>query len=637
MAGLRAAIASAADSILGDLELQRSAHSGLGASDVQAAVDAHWNISGTDEASEGWRKEAQAVIIERAFTSRANSLALEADEKRPASLSALYDMLDVVLYLSQKGACDDSLAISLFEMITDAQTITVAESLFEFLESRREIIIKGLLPGRGKGLILLRTCNALLKRASKFVHTVFCGRILIFLAIVFPLCERSGVNVASSFNTDNVTILDESDVGQPDTTARLADASLTGDALALSDDSKSLDTKQNNAAAGEAKMKDLYERFWRLQQRFCDPRTLFTNVSSAGSKSNLDILKEDIELTLTTFAEAIAKEASFGSKKTRRDVRSRQDMDQEESLAEVEANYFFPKYLTKRNLLPLELADTVFRRQILVQILVVFQYLLSFTVSERAKVKARAATGKPLKLPHNLNEAEEAWTVSTRIRVVEMLRSTGPSGVAFWRTVSLILTREENWASWKLNNCVDFEQPPLADDAATVATSKLRERTKIARPYMHKVGNATLSRLWASKGADLANVVAADKAGELDRFTAEFGAMKRKAEETAENTELDAAAKAAQIDEAKEAQNAFSWRGLRLVASSNLSLFDKIASGATLVDIVEAIRNPPATPASSRAKKPKLATDAASTPSAGGTSPLESSQVSMAQDAAPAA
>ena len=36
-------------------------------------------------------------------------------------------------------------------------------------------------------------------------NTVFCGRILLFLAKFFPFSERSGLNVISEFNLDNVT------------------------------------------------------------------------------------------------------------------------------------------------------------------------------------------------------------------------------------------------------------------------------------------------------------------------------------------------------------------------------------------------------------------------------------------------
>ena len=49
----------------------------------------------------------------------------------------------------------------------------------------------------------------LLRRLSRTQKTVFCGRILLFLARFFPLTERSGLNVVSEFNLDNVTVYAE--------------------------------------------------------------------------------------------------------------------------------------------------------------------------------------------------------------------------------------------------------------------------------------------------------------------------------------------------------------------------------------------------------------------------------------------
>ena len=51
---------------------------------------------------------------------------------------------------------------------------------------------------------MLRICNDLLKRLSKSQNTVFSGRIHLFLAKLFPLNEKSGLNLMSHFS-DNFT------------------------------------------------------------------------------------------------------------------------------------------------------------------------------------------------------------------------------------------------------------------------------------------------------------------------------------------------------------------------------------------------------------------------------------------------
>jgi THO complex subunit 1 len=53
---------------------------------------------------------------------------------------------------------------------------------------------------------------------SRSQNTVFCGRILLFLAKFFPFSERSGLNVISEFNLENTTVFstDEFDVATND-------------------------------------------------------------------------------------------------------------------------------------------------------------------------------------------------------------------------------------------------------------------------------------------------------------------------------------------------------------------------------------------------------------------------------------
>jgi hypothetical protein len=40
-------------------------------------------------------------------------------------------------------------------------------------------------------------------------NAMLCGRILLFLAKLLPLTERSGVNLGGSFNTDNATPVED--------------------------------------------------------------------------------------------------------------------------------------------------------------------------------------------------------------------------------------------------------------------------------------------------------------------------------------------------------------------------------------------------------------------------------------------
>lgn len=80
---------------------------------------------------------------------------------------------------------------------------------------------------KGKGLTLLRLCNELLRRLSKAKNTVFCGRILMLLSNVFPLGERSGVNLKGEYNVDNITPIESDDVSVvPDLTPTPSSSSM---------------------------------------------------------------------------------------------------------------------------------------------------------------------------------------------------------------------------------------------------------------------------------------------------------------------------------------------------------------------------------------------------------------------------
>lgn len=84
--------------------------------------------------------------------------------------------------------------------LLETQTIASCSHIFSWIEARAARLTEGLVPQKGKALILLRTLNDLLRRLSKMGSTtIFCGRILTFLSGVFPLGERSGVNLRGEY------------------------------------------------------------------------------------------------------------------------------------------------------------------------------------------------------------------------------------------------------------------------------------------------------------------------------------------------------------------------------------------------------------------------------------------------------
>nr|XP_016483759.1 PREDICTED: THO complex subunit 1-like [Nicotiana tabacum] len=100
-------------------------------------------------------------------------------------------LLDIVLYLCEKEHVEGGMIFQLLEDLTEMSTMRNCEDIFGYIESKQDILGKPELFARGK-LVMLRTCNQLLRRLSKANDVVFCGRIIMFLAHFFPLSERSG-------------------------------------------------------------------------------------------------------------------------------------------------------------------------------------------------------------------------------------------------------------------------------------------------------------------------------------------------------------------------------------------------------------------------------------------------------------
>ena len=108
--------------------------------------------------------------------------------------------LDLVLTFTEKDACEQIFPFNLLYDLLETQTIPSCSHIFSWIESRADRLTEGMIPQKGKALVLLRTLNDLLRRLSKMCSTtLFCGRILTFLSQVFPLGERSGVNLRGEY------------------------------------------------------------------------------------------------------------------------------------------------------------------------------------------------------------------------------------------------------------------------------------------------------------------------------------------------------------------------------------------------------------------------------------------------------
>ena len=116
-------------------------------------------------------------------------------------------------------ACEQTFPFIVLQDLLETQTITSCSHIFSWIEARSKRLTEGLVPQKGKALILLRTLNDLLRRLSKMGSTtIFCGRILTFLSGVFPLGERSGVNLRGEYGPvwEGVKLAEKSESAKDD-------------------------------------------------------------------------------------------------------------------------------------------------------------------------------------------------------------------------------------------------------------------------------------------------------------------------------------------------------------------------------------------------------------------------------------
>lgn len=120
----------------------------------------------------------------------------------------VWNLLDIIQGCADRDLCSNQLVLLLAEEVLDSLSIADCHIAFNFLESRREAIMTG--PGTSsKEMVILRTCNELLRRLSKAEDPVFCGRVYIFLFQSFPLGHKGSVNLRGEFHVGNVTTFED--------------------------------------------------------------------------------------------------------------------------------------------------------------------------------------------------------------------------------------------------------------------------------------------------------------------------------------------------------------------------------------------------------------------------------------------
>ena len=585
------------------------------------------------------------------------SSARDDDDRNDASGesgSRLDRCLDLALALSETGVAEPGSVFVAAEQVFEASTVEACARVFSWVERARERLSDDALWKRGK-LTMLRTCNDLARRLSKgkTSDVVLRGRVSLLLAALYPLSERSALNISGAYNDDEnraIGVETRLDAAAP-RAASGGKATKTGNALADAVSDASVDEASSAVDAA------FYRTFWNLQVFFRDPPSTL-----GAGPGGWSAFQRSLEAVLAAFethqldrsaaaeAEAATAAAAFATGggddfglAERTAQRGNDSMDADDGLVDVvstenkgkrrsaEEARLFKKasvdsesagvtYLTAAPLLRLQLRDAAFRRHFLTQCAVFLNHrddiaptegLRSSSGSSRSG-KETASVEDP-KTSLERADADAASERKTRAeaeqlrrRVFRQLAATPPAGAKFAEAVSLALRRERHWTRWKRENCRAFERapepggldavPPPEPEPSTAspaaAGGRARARRPSRRPSEAGPDGGVSVRLGHPELDRLWNLP--DDRGADARGAAAAGEGKRKLEALLRRVHEDADPEA-EIEEPYKRRHdaAFRWRLTRLLAAEDLGAFVKLASEDLESVAAEALGLPP--------------------------------------------
>jgi len=364
---------------------------------------------------------------------------------------------------------------------------------------------------------------------------VFCGRIQLFLARLFPLSEKSALNLVSQFNLENVTVFnkDKSDTTLSDQDESSNNNSTPSAANKDEPESMDVDSTTNADAAKSTGIVDykLYVNIWSLQDVFRYPVQCY---SDSWTK-----FVENAEEVFKVLSSYKLEETGAGKRSVQTQKKS-----------------YFSKFLTSEKLTDLQLSDGMFRRQLYIQFLILFRYLT-------ANIKFK---GSQLVLTEN----QKAWISKTEPMIYELLNETPPDGKTFAKYVKHLMSREEFWTSWKNDGCPSFvKTKPKTDSSSDARKGRKRrnpsELPRIAQDFINKkplgMGSPELTKLW-----ECSDNLEACKSPKREFLPTLKDFFEESFEQEDPKNEIE--------DEYKSTNNAnFQWKALRLLSKRSQLFF----------------------------------------------------------------
>ncbi|EXM30937.1 hypothetical protein V3481_013457 [Fusarium oxysporum f. sp. vasinfectum] len=370
----------------------------------------------------------------------------------------------------------------------------------------------------------------------------------------FPLGDKSSVNLRGEYHVENVTTYeatraeDESKMVVDEPEEQLKEQA-ESKSTPKSADAKKAD-KEKPLSTDE-----LYPLFWSLQEYFSQPKKLFET-------TNLTSFKEGLAATMKVF-QTVHNDSRRSLK------RKRESGEEDES-----SNTFNPKYLTSKDLFDLEISDLSFRRHILVQALIIMDFLISLSIQARERLTealpVNASVNKAVMYSDQVLSDEDAeWASDMKKTIADYLRQ-GADGPYFYRMVETVLARDKNWVRWKIEGCHPIKRDPVSPASFLEAKANVQKMATSKRLRSVPMGSVSLDFL---KEKDEETAMSRLKAKERYELP-ELDTFKRKIAD--DDFEIDMPTNDQTKAAAIAGKASKSWRALRIAARSKLAALDKI-------------------------------------------------------------
>lgn len=303
--------------------------------------------------------------------------------------------------------------IPLLEEYPELLLSSTWHSLFGYVETRAPRFTKDMPVAKGKQLSLLRLINSFLRILS---HTQgdleLRGRVQLFASRAISIADKSAINLRGEYSRV-VTTWEATPPSSPEKAP-----ATDGDVEMGDSEAKKLPSPAQP---------DFYSALWSLQPYFAHPPSLDGSFEEFRAKS---------DFVLARMFEATKKERVLLGKNPERAAAARKRPH-----ADLERAY--PRYLTSRSLLEYEIADSSFRRQVLIQYFILFQFLLNLTKESANKQNSTGGMPKTFVL-----EGEnQAWVGSTARTIRQELQRMEPDGTELDRTMAELMQRERRYVS----------------------------------------------------------------------------------------------------------------------------------------------------------------------------------------------